>query len=98
DVDVHAALFAPGDHGRLLGVGAQLVGELLDGRVGVTRLSDLERVQAADHDAHVRAVLDFGDGGIPEDRALGDQLAVLGAYGSHLHHDSRTEPRGEACA
>ncbi len=72
--------------------------ELLDRRVGPAGLLDLERVQAADDDADVGAVFDFGDRRVAEDRALGDQLAVLGAHGGDLHHDARAQARGQAGA
>ena len=68
------------------------------GSVGAAGVPDLERVEAADHDADVGAVFDFGDRRVAEDRALGDQLAALGPHVGDLHHDARAEPRGQAGA
>ena len=44
------------------------------------------------------AELDLGDRGVAEDRALGDELAALGAHRGDLHRDAGAEARGEAGA
>ena len=42
--------------------------------------------------------LDLGDRGVAEDRALGDELAALGAHGGDLHRHAGAEARGQAGA
>ncbi len=61
-------------------------------------LFDLERVEAADHDADLGAVFDLRDGRVAEDRTLGDQLAALGTHRGDLHGHAGAQPRGQAGA
>src|SRR3954452_24949522 len=97
DVDVGAALLAALEH---LGLGRPWRELDLDGLDlgGVARgLGDLERVEAADDDA-ARLVLGLGDRAVAEDRALGDELAVLDGDVGDLHGHARVQARGEAGA
>ena len=77
DVHVGAALLAARDHLRLRGPRRQLDVDVDDlGRAAVA-LGRVEGVQPADDDARLADVADVGDLRVLEDRALGDQLAVL---------------------
>ena len=64
--------------------------------VAVSR--DLERVDPADDDPEVAPVAGDRDLRVLEDRALGDELAVLGPHGGDLHRHAGLLARGEAGA
>src|SRR5215217_4640523 len=98
DVHVGAALLAALDHGGLEAVGRVLDVDVLDGRRAGAGLACLERVQAADNDADARLVVHVGDLRVAEDRALGDELAVLHADVGDLHADAGVQARGQAGA
>src|SRR3954451_24706433 len=98
DVDVGAALLAARGHRGLQRVRREVDGEVLDRGVPGAVLVCLERVQAADDHAHLRAVVDLRDRRVLEDRALGDELSVLGPDRRDLHADAGVQPRGEAGA
>src|SRR4051794_30960321 len=97
DVDVGAALLAALDHLGLQAVCLELDVEVLDGRCAAAFL-ELERVQAPDDHAHAGSVVHRGDLRVAEDRALGDELAVLDADVGDLHADPGVQPRGQAGA
>ena len=80
DVDVGAALLAALDH-RGLGRPAASSSTSTSSTVGraAAGLLGLERVQAADDDAACPCSGRLGDRRVAEDRALGDELAVLDA-------------------
>src|SRR3954471_9270304 len=78
DVDVGAALLAALDHRRLLGLRRELGVDVLDGG-GAAALAELEGVEAADDDAAV-LVARGRDRRVAQDRALGDELAVLDVH------------------
>ena len=61
-------------------------------------LLDLERVQAPDDHADAGAVVHGGDLRVLQDRALGDELAVLDPDRRDLHAHAGVQPRGEAGA
>ena len=65
---------------------------------GSARLTGIERVQAADDDPRIGHVADVGDLGVLEDRALGDELAVLDVHLGHLHRDPGVEAGCQARA
>src|SRR5215218_7896114 len=96
DVHVGAALLAALDHRGLEAVRREVDPHVLDGRRAGAGLACLERVQAADNDADARLVVHVGDLRVAEDRALGDELAVLHADVGDLHADAGVQARGEA--
>src|SRR4051794_25281894 len=97
DVDVGAALLAALDHLGLRRPRRELDADALDLGVTGAGLADLEGVEAADDDALV-LVAGLGDRAVAEDRALGDELAVLDGDGGDLHGHAGVQPRGEAGA
>src|SRR4051794_992883 len=97
DVDVGAALLAALDHLRAQRVRLELDAEVLD-RGAAAGLADLEGVQAPDDHADPGAVVHGGDLRVLQDRALGDELAVLHADVGDFHADPAVEPRGQAGA
>ena len=69
-----------------------------DGGRAVAGLLGLERVEAADDHAHAGAVMHVGDLRVLQDRALGDELAVLDADARDLHADAGVQARRQARA
>ena len=78
-------------------MGLELDVEVLD-RGGAAGLLDLERVQAPDDHADLGAVVHGADLRVLQDRALGDELAVLDADVGDLHADAGVQARGQAGA
>src|SRR4051795_3036362 len=97
DVHVGAALLAALEHLGLLRVRLELDVEVFD-RGAAAGLLELERVQATDDHADVGAVVHARDLAVLEDRALGDELAVLHTDVRDLHADAGVQARGEAGA
>ncbi len=81
--------------GRVLDVDVDDLGVV---GVGGVRLVDLERVDPADDDPQVAPVVRDRDLGVLQDRALGDELAVLGADRGDLHRHAGLLARGQAGA
>ena len=98
DVDVGAALLAALDHRGLEAVRGEVDLHVLDRRRAGAVLRGLERVQAADDHADAGVVVDVGDLRVAQDRALGDELAVLDADAGDLHADAGVQARGQAGA
>ena len=98
DVDVGAALLAALDHRRLVRPRRVLDVDVDDLGRGAVALTDLERVDPADDDPEVALVAGDRDLRVLEDRALGDELAVLGPDGGDLHRHAGLLAGGQAGA
>src|SRR3954462_8018226 len=98
DVHVGAALLAALDHRRLGRPRRQLHVDVLDLSRAVARLADLERVQAADHHDRLADVVHGHDRRVLQDRALGDELAVLRLDLGHLHGHAAVQAGAHAGA
>src|SRR3954468_4611551 len=94
DVDVGAALLAALEHLGLRRPRRELDLDALDLGGIAAGLGDLEGVQPSDDDP-ARLVLGLRDRAVAEDRALGDELAVLDGDVGDLHGHAGVQPRGE---
>src|SRR3954447_16850403 len=96
DVHVGAALLAALHELRLGRPVGQRHVDLLDLRRAVAGLVHLERVESPDDDPGLADVVDVHDRRVLEDRALGDELAVLRLDRRDLHRHAGVQARGEA--